>query len=71
MAASKTGSTYISSCRHDRAEIIPAISIFSRSSDPLVLSRIFYDLTGSGKYVEINNPEVYRNIWRSENTGKW
>ena len=49
MAASKTGKSAISACRHDRNEIQTAITMFSRCSNPMGLSVLLRDLTGSMK----------------------
>ena len=57
----QTGSTCISTCRHDRNTILEAIyiSMFLMSSHPKGQLRILYDLTGSGKSkMTASKPEV-------------
>ena len=65
MAASKTGKTSISACRHDRNEIPTDITMFSRSSNPNGQSALLLNLTGSMASFkpEVLISQLVDNMW--------
>jgi len=59
MVAYKRGRNHISACRDDRNTILMAISMFSRNSYQMELSRLMHNLTRRGKSnMALSKPEI-------------